>query len=358
MAESRKDFEIPSERPALNGGKRSPFTLFLAVVVSLGLHILLLALLLQLIKEAEIGSGGGTGWADQIEITASTESSSGLQGDPGDTAENIAQERRSLDVSIVYAPPPPPPPPEPEEYLPEEEEEPEPEEVVEEEVEPEPEPEIVEDALIEDEVDEEEISEELAPEGLLAPNAQEALVDTSAEGDGGGEGGLSDQLAGSPIGSDAQGLGDGVADSGRPGAYVPGSQLRSLLSGWTLRGTNGFSDGSTTYNNDRQRQEIPWRVYYAPNGQLQARFERYGSDVAHGQPRVQWFTESGTWTIEGDVLCQRISRWGSGGITCYEVHRDGDNIAMYYQRCRGVHRCYIGRLGPEGIMRSGRDLSN
>ncbi len=357
MADEPLDLQVPSERPAPKGIRRSPLTLLLAVIVSLGLHVLLIMLLLEIIKAADIGSAGGSGWADQIEITASTESSSGLQGDPGDTAENRAEERRSLDVSIVYAPPPPPPPPEPEEYLPDEEE-PEPEEIVEEDVEPEPEPEIIEEALIEDEVDEEDVSEELAPEGLLAPNPQEALVDTSAVGDGGGEGGLSDQLAGSPIGEDAEGLGSGVADAGRPGTFVPGHELRELLSGWTIRGTNGFMDGSTNYDNDARRQEIPWRVYYAPNGQLQARFRRYGSNAAHAPPRVQWFSENGTWTIEGDVLCQRISRWGAGGITCYEIHRDGNNIAMYYQRCRGVHRCWVGRLGPEGVIRPGRDLND
>lgn len=358
MPEQPDIMEAPDERPAPQGSRYAPLSGALGVFLSLIGHALIVFFLFFTItqREEEIGSGGGTGWADQIEITASRESSSGLQGDPGSTAENEAQERRAIDVSMVYAPPPPPPPPEPEEYLPEEEEEEiEPEEV-EEEPEPEPEPEIIEEALVEDEIDDEQVSDETALEGVRANVAQEALVDTAAEGEDAGEGGLSDTLAGSHIGALVRGLGSGNADTGRPGAYVPGAELRELLNGWTLRGSNGFADGSTTYENDRRRQEIPWRVYYRSNGQLVARWERYGSAYAHGPRAMRWYERNGTWTIEGDVLCQRIRSWGSNGTTCFEVHRDGDHIAMYYSHCRGVARCYPGRLGPEGIMVEGRDL--
>ncbi len=357
MAElpTNSNIEVPSDRPAPASKRSGSLGFVFGVLLSLSAHVLFLLLLIFFLsREDEIGSGGGMGWADEIEITASRESSSGLEGDPGSTAEEMTQQRQSLDVSIVYAPPPPPP--EPEEYLPDEEEEIEPEEIVEEELEPEPE-EVIEEALIEDEVEEEDLSDDVSPEGLRTVVEREALIETSATGDGGGEGGLSDTLAGSPIGTDGEGLGTGNADAGRPGAYIPGGELRDLLSGWTLRGVNGFSDGSTGASTDN-RNEIPWNIYYAPNGQLTARYRRYGAPP--GRPRatrgINWYQRGGSWTIEGDVLCQRIERWGAGGTTCFEVHRDGDFIAMYYEYCRGVSRCWEGRLGPRGRMLIGRHL--
>jgi hypothetical protein len=226
-----------------------------------------------------------------------------------------------------------------------------------EEPEPEEEPVPEEEDVAEEETDEpdEQPTETDDPEGLQAIRETEAEVPTDLEGEGAGESGLSDQLAGSTLGTAQSGRGSGNADTGREGTFVPGGQLRDLLQGWTLIGTNGFADGSVAASGDN-RGEIPWNIYYAPNGRVEARFRRYGSRQAHGPRGLNWYSENGRWTIEGDQLCQRITHWGGGGLTCFEVHRDGNNIAMYYSYCRGVHRCWQGRLGPRGIIRSGRHL--
>ena len=338
-----KDISFPKGRPSQGPRRIRRALAVFAVLMSLALHIFIVWSLFP--TDLDIGSSGGTGFADQIEIRASAESSSGLEGDIGETAEETVQSPQAINVTMVYAPPPP----EPEEYLPEEEE------LIEEEVEePEPEP-VVEEEIIEEEVEEIEVAE-------IAPEVEEALIEVDAETATdvqtaeGGQAGLQDTLAGSQTGTASEGSGSGNADLARPGNYVPGGELRELLSGWTLIGTNGFSDGSTNYQNDSMRQDIPWRVYYAPNGRIRARWQRYGTARAHGDWGYHWYEESGRWTIEGDQLCQNIRRWGSDSTTCFEVHRDGSRVAMYYASCRGVFRCWPGRKGPEGIVRSGRHL--
>ncbi len=337
-----KDILFPKGRPSQERRKRERTRIAGALILSLAVH---LAILLAMFPpDLQNGFSGGTGWADQIEIRSSRESSSGLEGEAGSTVDETVQVLQQINVSVVYAMPPRP---EPEEYLPEDEPEEE-EDVIEEE-------EVIIEEIIEEEVVEDEPVEEVDPEAVRALREVEAEVPTEAIGEGVGEGGMNEQLAGSPNSDAAEGLGSGNADTGRPGTFVPGGQLRDLLSGWTLIGTNGFSDGSIGYAEDH-REEIPWTVYYAPNGRLQARYRYFGSLIAHGPRRLNWYSRSGRWRIEGNQLCQRIDRWGGSGLTCFEVHRDGDRIAMYYASCRGVHRCYQGRLGPEGIVRIGRHL--
>src|SRR5262249_25328942 len=56
--------------------------------------------------------------------------------------------------------------------------------------------------------------------------------------------------------------------------------LRELLAGYTLRGTEGFVDGSAPEEDDN-RTAFPWQVYYAPDGHLEAHFRRIGSRVPH-----------------------------------------------------------------------------
>ncbi len=346
-----EDIKVPKERPSPRRRARGVMTF--AVALSLAVHVMIIW---AMFPELRLwGISGGTGWAEEIEIRSSRESSSGIEGEEGSTQSETAQPLQQFDVAIVFAPPPPPPEPEPEEYLPEDE--PEPEEVEEEpepeEEEPQPEEEVT--AELEEEEPEEEPTETEDPEGLQAIRETEAEVPTDLAGEGAGEGGLSDQLAGSTLGRAASGRGSGNADTGREGSFVPGGELRDLLQGWTLIGTNGFADGSVGAAGDN-RGEIPWNIYYAPSGRVEARFRRYGARQAHGPRAYNWYSEGGRWTIEGDQLCQRISHWGGGGLTCFEVHRDGDNIAMYYAYCRGVHRCWEGRLGPRGIIRPGRHL--
>lgn len=355
MAMTPKDIEVPKDRPVELRKHRQLGTL-IAVLLSIAAHLFLLYLLFVTPEEKLEGFAGGAGWAEQIDLRAADESSSGLEGEEGTTADETAQVMTQLNVSIVYAPPPPPPEPEPEEYFPEDEPEPE-EEIVEEEVEPEPQPEEVVESLIEEEEQEEEPTEDLNPEAQRATLENEAEVPTELPGTGAGEGGLSDQLAGSQTGDDESGIGIGNADAGRIGSMVPGGQLEDLLRGWTLVGTNGFADGSVNSNGDN-RNEVEWRVYYDPRGRLDARYQSVGAPQgqARGNIGLHWYNRNGRWTVEGDELCQRIDRYGGGGLTCFQVRRDGNEIAMYYSRCRGVYRCWPGRLGPHGTIYIGRHL--
>jgi hypothetical protein len=130
--------------------------------------------------------------------------------------------------------------------------------------------------------------------------------------------------------------------------------LRNMLANHTLRGTEGFADGSAPVDNP-SRSEYPWQVYYASDGTLEARFRRIGSRVPHGVMEELDFVEFGRWDINDDgELCQSIPKVGSGTTVCYEVDRRGDRMAMYYSRCGAFNRCYPGRLGPEGEIVPGR----
>ncbi len=55
---------------------------------------------------------------------------------------------------------------------------------------------------------------------------------------------------------------------------------RDWIAGQTLRGTEGFADGSAP-GHIPSRSEYPWQVYYAPDGNLEARFRRIGARVPH-----------------------------------------------------------------------------
>lgn len=161
--------------------------------------------------------------------------------------------------------------------------------------------------------------------------------------------------AGAPSGMAAQGAGAGGSDRPRRGDAVSGAEIASALTGRTLIGTEGFYDGSAPQNRDN-RSSYPWIVYYAPDGMLEARFVKIGSAAIHGPLIDRHFRERGTWTIEGDMLCQAIDRWGDAIPVCFEVHMQGDAVAMYYADCGALIRCFTGRLGPEGVMVPGRRM--
>jgi len=129
--------------------------------------------------------------------------------------------------------------------------------------------------------------------------------------------------------------------------------VRDWLPGHTLRGTEGFADGSTP--TDESRREFPWQVYYDFNGKLEARFRRIAARVPHAPMEEVDFVEFGTWRVneDGDV-CQTIPRVGFGIELCYYMERRGARAAMYYTNCGSFYRCYPGRLGPEGELVKGR----
>jgi hypothetical protein len=129
---------------------------------------------------------------------------------------------------------------------------------------------------------------------------------------------------------------------------------RDWIANQTLRGTEGFSDGSAPADVGI-RFEFPWQIYYSPDGKLEARFRRIASRVPHGPMEEVDFVEFGRWRMneEGD-LCQTIPKVGWGTEVCYWLDRRGSRIAMYYADCGAFYRCYPGRLGPEGEMFPGR----
>jgi len=129
--------------------------------------------------------------------------------------------------------------------------------------------------------------------------------------------------------------------------------VRDWLAGHTLRGTEGFADGSTT--SDESRSEYRWEVYYGYDGKVEAHFRRLGARVPHGPIEELDYVEQGTWRVneEGDV-CQTIPRVGWGVELCYYLERRGRRAAMYYTQCGAFNRCYPGRLGPEGELFKGR----
>ncbi len=130
--------------------------------------------------------------------------------------------------------------------------------------------------------------------------------------------------------------------------------LRSLLAGYTLRGTEGFVDGSAPEDEDN-RTAFPWQVYYSPDGSLEIHFRRIGARAPHGPMEELDYEERGRWSIDKDQLCQTIPRVGSGATVCFELRRSSKSkIQMYYTECGAMTRCYPGRLGPDGELFPGR----
>jgi len=130
--------------------------------------------------------------------------------------------------------------------------------------------------------------------------------------------------------------------------------LRRLLAGYTLRGTEGFVDGSAPDEEDH-RTAFRWEVYYDPDGTLEAHFRRVGSRVPHAPMEELDYVERGTWTVENGNLCETIPGVGSGSTVCFELTRSqGTKIQLYYTSCGAMTRCYPGRLGPEGELFPGR----
>lgn len=130
--------------------------------------------------------------------------------------------------------------------------------------------------------------------------------------------------------------------------------VRDWLLNHTLRGTEGFSDGSAPADVG-SRYEFYWQIYYMPGGKIEAHYSRLASKVPHGPIEELGFNEMGTWRIndDGDV-CQSLQHVGYGVELCYWVDRRGDRVAMYYTKCGYFNRCYVGRLGPEGALFPGR----
>lgn len=132
---------------------------------------------------------------------------------------------------------------------------------------------------------------------------------------------------------------------------------RDWIANQTLRGTEGFADGSAPPE-IVSRSEYPWQIYYAPDGKLEAHFRKIGARVPHGAIEELDYVEFGTWRMdsEGD-LCQTVPKVGWGTEVCYWMDRRGTRIAMYYSSCGAFNRCYPGRLGPEGEMFPGRSFT-
>ena len=205
---------------------------------------------------------------------------------------------------------------------------------------------------------EEEIAEEIekSPEEetksvlVKAPRAPGDHADTPSEATKPDE----TETAALQPGLDARGQNEGGSDHISEGSFVSGKEMALLLAGWTLRGSNGFLDGSIEAERDARRQSIPWRVYYGRGGHLRAQFSRHAAAYPHGPIALRDFSSSGRWWVKGDRLCQRIEKWFYGSPICFEIRRDGKALAMYYAECGGAARCYQGRLGPEGIIVKGR----
>ncbi len=132
---------------------------------------------------------------------------------------------------------------------------------------------------------------------------------------------------------------------------------RDWIMNQTLRGTEGFADGSAPPE-IISRSEYPFQIYYGPDGKLEAHFRRLAAHVPHGPIEEVDFVEFGTWRIdsEGD-LCQSVPKVGYGVELCYWMDRRGTRIALYYETCGAFNRCYPGRLGPEGEMFPGRSFT-
>ncbi len=326
------------------------------LLLSIALHILLFATFLPywLADPLPLAEAGGAGWADEVELKAAKDSSDGAQG-AGEQATIATHKIKGnkpdkLEIQVVYLAKEKPKLPEPEGDL---------------NLPPLP-PRVTIETEVAEQV-EEKPREPVQQQPERLSNTDQASA-AAAAGEVGaakvanennlGGGGSRDTAAGSPAGDAANGAGSGNSDrKARDGDYVRGNQIASILQGGTLVGTEGGWDGSTG-DNAKTRITFRWEAYYAPDGTVEVRFETYGSTVPHGPIGVQRFSDTGSWSIQGDLLCQKIEDVGYGVPICFEVHhKDGNRVAMYYAECGGLHRCYRGRLGPEGVVLPGRQFT-
>jgi len=320
------------------------------VVLSLLLHGAMFALLIDWALNAAQPDGGG-GWAESIGITAD----GGYQGRDGNEQRNASGAQSSADddifrVTMMRMPP---------------------------RIEPPKNVDVGERQIVEAPNMENRIvadvpeaipiiprTETEAPQPLLPPDdAEETSASPSddasddlAAGDEAGDpsAGGNAVVAGGANGTDAgSGGGEGRTRGPRLGDFLPGPELQDALIGFTIIGTEGFYDGSTP-DNEATRTTFEWQAYYDPSGEIEARFIRPAAEVHHGPIAPRRFYESGTWEVSGNLLCQRIEKVGYGTRICFEVHRKGNEIAMYYAECGALSRCYRGRLGPTGIIVRGR----
>lgn len=315
-----------------------------AFILSIIMHLIVLILIVwpfaQVLLETQ---SGGTGWQDDIAITASDTSSSGYIG-MGDDPKNRpeAPERGpsvlAHEVTIVR----------PDQLIP-----------------PVPEIRLSSDAaerlLPPDrprEKPEEAVEEKERP---VTPTGKGEASRTAAENRGQevseGGGGSQNAPLGSIFGEGPDGAGAGSSDRRGRGDFMRGDELKAAFAGFTIVGKEGFWDGSTS-DNASTRTEYSWAAYYAPDGSVEARFTRPGARVPHGTIEVLDYAEEGRWRIEGDLFCHAIDKVGSGVPVCFEVHRKGDEIAMYYAKCGALTRCWRGRLGPKGVLIPGRAFTN
>jgi hypothetical protein len=325
-------------------------------LLSVALHVLLFAAFLPfwMTDPLQLAEAGGHGWAEDVELKAAKDSSDGAQG-AGEQATIATHKLKGdkpdrLEIQVVYLAKEKPKLPEPEVDI---------------NLPPLP-PRVTIETEVAEEV-EDKPREPLQQQTERLSNTEEASSEASAGEVGAakianennlGGGGSRDTAAGSPAGQDANGAGSGNSDrSAREGEYVRGAQIAAILQGWTLVGTEGGFDGSTG-DNSKTRTTFRWEAYYAPDGSVEVRFETLGADVPHGRIGLQSFADKGSWSIQGDLLCQKIEDVGYGVPICFEVHhKDGNRVAMYYAECGGLLRCYRGRLGPEGIILPGRQFS-
>jgi len=188
------------------------------------------------------------------------------------------------------------------------------------------------------------------------------IASTNGAGEAGapsaGGNGMGNSDAAAPGANGSKGAGTGRGGKGLTGQRVAGDAIAALITGWTLIGSEGAFDGSEPSPEDMARNRIPWQVYYAPDGTLQARWTMLYARKPHAPLELITFNERGTWNIQGDDLCQSIKRWGYGLPVCFHMHKAEQAgqtaLALYYGGCGGLTRCYAGRLGPEGIIYQGK----
>ncbi len=324
-------------------------------VASVALHAALLLAFVPMWLEDRLPltEAGGHGWADEVDLKASKDSSDGAEGagqeDAVATHKLRGDKPDRLEVQVVYLAKEMPKLPEPEVDL---------------NLPPLP-PRITIATDIPDPVEKPREPVQQNPERLSntdtpseAASAGEVGAARIANENSLGGSGSRDNPEGSPAGADSSGAGAGNSDrKARDGDYLRGDQIAQVLQGWTLIGTEGGWDGSTG-DNAKTRHTFRWQAYYDPDGSVEVRFEQYGAAVPHGRIDVRQYADSGSWTIQGDLLCQKIEDVGYGVPVCFEVHqKPGNRIAMYYAECGGLHRCYRGRLGPEGVVFPGRQFN-